>query len=85
MPTDPASEFRYFLVGERPVRLVPRPDGGLGVEAIDWQSGEMVRATEYLTRVLHGDPEVDEIDREQFERAVADIRARGRSWRPDRG
>jgi hypothetical protein len=67
---------RYFLVGARPVRLVPRPDGGLGVEAIDWQTGEMVRATQYLSRVIHGGDEVDEATQEEFDRAVAEIRAR---------
>lgn len=73
-PTEPAT--RYFIVGARPVRLVPRPDGGLGVEAIDWQTGEMVRATQYLSRVIHGDNEVDEVSAEEFDRAVAEIRER---------
>jgi uncharacterized protein (TIGR02996 family) len=67
---------RYFIVGARPVRLVPRPDGGLGVEAIDWQTGEMVRATQYLSRVIHGDNEVDEVDELEWHRAVAEIRER---------
>ncbi len=73
-PTETAT--RYFIVGARPVRLVPRPDGGLGVEAIDWQTGEMVRATQYLSRVIHGDNEVDEVTAEEFDRAVAEIRER---------
>jgi uncharacterized protein (TIGR02996 family) len=67
---------RYFIVGARPVRLVPRPDGGLGVEAIDWETGEMVRATQYLSRVIHGDNEVDEVSEIEWHRAVAEIRER---------
>ncbi|MBE7451163.1 MAG: hypothetical protein HS111_20385 [Kofleriaceae bacterium] len=75
-PDEELPPARYFIVGARPVRLVPRADGGLGVEAIDWGTGEMVRATQYLTRVLTGDGEVDEVDEAEFERAVAEIRAR---------
>jgi hypothetical protein len=75
--TTPAETVtRYFIVGARPVRLVPRPDGGLGVEAIDWETGEMVRATQYLSRVIHGDTEVDEVSEIEWHRAVAEIRER---------
>ncbi len=75
-PPPVAPVTRHFIVGARPVRLVPRDDGGLGVEAIDWQTGEMVRATQYLSRVLAGDGEVDEVTPEVFDLAVAEIRAR---------
>jgi hypothetical protein len=67
---------KHFIVGARPVRLVCHADGGLAVEAIDWKTGEMIRATEYLTRITGGDVEVDEVSAEEFERAVAEIRAR---------
>jgi hypothetical protein len=58
------------------VRLVPKSDGGLRVEAIDWETGKMVSAVEYLTRVIRGDGEVDEVTEEDFDRAVAEIKAR---------
>lgn len=67
---------RFYIVGARPVRLVPTDDGGLDVEALDWQTGEFVRAMNYLSRVLIGDGEVDEVIPEQFDREVAEIRAR---------
>lgn len=67
---------RHFIVGIRPVRLVPRDDGGLGVEAIDWKTGEFIRATEYLSRVISGDGEVEEVSADEFDRAVAEIRAK---------
>jgi len=76
MPSQPG-ETLHVLVGARPVRLVCTADGGLDVEAIDWRTGEMVRAIHYLTRITldHG-ADVEEVDAEQFERTVRAIRAR---------
>lgn len=68
---------RYFIVGDRPVKAVPTADGGMDLLAFDWDSGELIREMGYLTRVmLPGDPEVDEVSREQFERKLAELKAR---------
>ena len=67
---------RYFIVGARPVRLVPQADGGLDVEAIDWTTGEFRRDLSYLSRVLGHDTDVDEVTEDEFERHVALIRGR---------
>lgn len=45
----------------------------MAVEAIDWKTGEMIRATEYLSRILGGDIEVDEVSADEFARAVTEI------------
>jgi hypothetical protein len=71
-----ATPSRYFIVGARPVRLVPTADGGLDVQVIDWASGTFVRDMSYLSRVYLGDGEVDEVPAADFERAVAAIRAK---------
>jgi len=71
-----ATPSRYFIVGARPVRLVPTDDGGLDVQVIDWATGAFVRDMSYLSRVYIGDGEVDEVSAADFDRAVAAIRAR---------
>lgn len=71
---------RYFIVGERPVKFVSTPDGGMDVLALDWKTGEFVREMRYLARCTHGDPEVDEVEQAAFDekvaREVAEIRAK---------
>ena len=67
---------RYFIVGARPVRLVPTEEGGLDVQVIDWATGAFVRDMSYLSRVHSGNVEVDEVTAADFTRAVAAIRAK---------
>jgi len=71
-----ATPSRYFIVGARPVRLVPTDNGGLDVQVIDWATGAFVRDMSYLSRVYFGDAEVDEVSAADFDGAVAAIRAR---------
>lgn len=66
---------RYFVVGMRPVKFVSTPDGGMDVLALDWKTGEFVRQMQYLTRCMHGDPEVDEIEQADFDAQVEKLRA----------
>lgn len=68
---------RYFLVGDRPVKAVATPEGGLDLLAWEWKTGAFVREMWYLTRVMMGtDPEVDEIDAAAFDAQCARLRAR---------
>jgi hypothetical protein len=70
----------FFVVGTRPVKAVPTPDGGMDVLAFDWQTGELVREMGYLERLLCGAGELDVVDEAEFERRVAELRSRrGRS------
>lgn len=67
---------RYCIVGARPVRARSTPDGGMTVEALDWKTGELVRALEYLERIIQGDGDLDYVTEAEFDAAVAAIRAR---------
>ncbi|MBI5497835.1 MAG: hypothetical protein HY904_22700 [Deltaproteobacteria bacterium] len=74
-PRVPSLAGRYFVVGDRPVRTVATPGGGMDVEALDWATGEFVRAMQYLTRVSFPDGEVDEVDAAEFNTRVQRVRA----------
>jgi len=74
---------RYVIVGARPVRLLPTPDGSMLVEAFNWGTGEFETDWQYLTRALLPDDEVDVVDAATFDRYVADLRQRIRSPKPD--
>jgi hypothetical protein len=65
---------RYFIVGIRPVRLRVHEEG-MACEALDWNTGELVRDGSYLSRVIAGHGEVEEVSLEAFEQAVAERRA----------
>ncbi len=70
--------IEYFIVGIRPVKSVPTPEGGLGIYAYDWKTGQFVLAMEYLTRIFQGYGEIEQVSEEEFDRAVAALRARPR-------
>jgi hypothetical protein len=65
---------RYFIVGARPVAIVPTAEGGLDCLALDWQSGGMTRNLTYVSRCIgpHPDVEVDEVDEAAFRAALAE-------------
>ncbi|HKE14853.1 MAG TPA: hypothetical protein VKB80_08325 [Kofleriaceae bacterium] len=65
---------RYFVVGRRPVRLREQ-DGGLACEVFDWNTGDFVIDNTYLSVVISGYGEVDEVTREDFDAAVERLRA----------
>jgi hypothetical protein len=66
----------YYVVGARPVKTVPTPDGGMDVLAYDWNTGEFRRDMSYLTRITLPDAEVDALTEAEFERRVAELRAK---------
>lgn len=72
---------RYFVVGMRPVKFVSTSDGGMDVLALDWSSGEFVRQMQYLTRCMHGDAEVDEVEEADFNAQVEKLREEIRAGR----
>ena len=65
---------RYFIVGIRPVRLRALPDGGLACESFDWSTGQFTLDNGYLTKVVSGYGEVDEVSESEFEAAVKRLR-----------
>lgn len=68
----------YFIVGDRPVRFLPTPEGGLDIEALNWQTGAFERDMSYLTRCLGPSPseEADQVDEATFWRQVEAMRTR---------
>ncbi|MBI5610531.1 MAG: hypothetical protein HY902_16765 [Deltaproteobacteria bacterium] len=66
---------RYFLVGDRPVRFVATPGGGMDVQAFDWATGHFARDMGYLTRCCQGGGEIDEVEATEFDQRVARLRA----------
>jgi hypothetical protein len=64
---------RYFIVGIRPVRLRDH-DGGLACEAFDWKTGGFAIDNSYLSKVISGDGEVEEVSATQFAEAVQRLR-----------
>jgi hypothetical protein len=68
----------YCIVGARPVKVVPRPDGGFEILMYDWDAGGFITGARYLERVLFpaGDPEIDYVDADEFERRLVELRER---------
>jgi hypothetical protein len=64
----------YYLVGDRPVMMVPTPEGGLDVLAYQWKSGDFQREMSYLSRVTGTDVEVDVVTEDEFQERVARLR-----------
>lgn len=69
---------RYFRVGERPVKFVATESGGMDVLAWDWQKKEFVREMKYLSRCFEGDPEVDDMEEDEFLELVKTLRNESR-------
>ncbi len=68
---------QYYVFGLRPVKIVGTEDGGMGVFAYNWQTGEFeVAPPDYLVRALTGEGDVDKITEAQFEQHVKNLRAK---------
>jgi hypothetical protein len=61
---------RHFIVGIRPVRLRGVEGGGLACEAFDWATGGFDLDNSYLSKVISGYGEVDEVSAQEFDAAV---------------
>ncbi|HVF03478.1 MAG TPA: hypothetical protein VNA20_01440 [Frankiaceae bacterium] len=68
---------RYYAVNDRPVALVPTPDGGLDALVYDFASGELVPDRSYFFKVVDTGigKDVDALTREEFDARVAALRA----------
>jgi hypothetical protein len=67
---------QYYVFGRRPVKIVETQDGGMGVFAFNWRTGEFeVAPAGYLVRALAGGGDADRLTGEQFERHVKNLRA----------
>ncbi len=68
---------RFYLFGDRPVKIIRTEDGGADTLAYNWETGEFERApTDYLPRALFGSrPDDERVSEEVFERQVKKLRA----------
>jgi len=68
---------RYFVYGERPVKMVRTADGGLDVLAYEWETGEFVRDLDYYTDIYYStDDDARRVSEDEFNRYVAELRER---------
>ena len=71
-----ADSIDYYIVGLRPVKLVPTADGGLAVVKMDWETGVFEYGMEYLARAMSSDPDVDHVSEHEFIQHVEALRSR---------
>lgn len=69
------SGTKHYLAGERPIRLITTPDGGLDCEVYDWQTGALTRDMSYLLRCMNED-DADRVSEAEFDAKVAEHRAK---------
>ncbi|MBA3394504.1 MAG: hypothetical protein H0T89_17800 [Deltaproteobacteria bacterium] len=66
---------RYYAVNDRPVKIVPLPDGSSDCLVFDFATGGFVVDRDYFTHVTPGSgKDVDALDEAQFARIVAQRR-----------
>jgi hypothetical protein len=66
---------KYYIVGLSPVKVVETEDGGVGIYALNWKTGEFVLDMRYLAEIERIDSDdVEEISEEEFERKVEEFR-----------
>jgi hypothetical protein len=62
---------RYYLVNDRPVAVVPTPDGGEDCVVFDFATGELVPDRSYFEYLIPGSgKDVDAVTEAEFEARV---------------
>lgn len=65
----------YCIVGDRPVKAISTPTGGMDVLAFNWKTGEFQRAIEYThTLVAPTDEDAEFVDEKTFNLRVAELK-----------
>lgn len=64
----------YCVVGARPVRALATEDGGMTIEAFNWDTGGFDTDMSYLTQIMMGGAEVDVMDASAFEAYTKKLR-----------
>lgn len=65
----------YYIVGERPVKVVETENGGLTCFAYNWETGEFERSMDYMLKVRTMEGEVSAVSEEKFNQHVENLRA----------
>jgi hypothetical protein len=63
----------YFIVGRRPIKLIKTEEGGMDVLAYSWETGEFQREMGYLTTVLMGEGDVDQVSEQEFSQFLMEL------------
>ena len=64
----------YFIVGIRPVKLIVTDDRSLDVQAYNWETQAFDRAPEYLHRVLLGTDDECQVEPDDFEQQLVQLK-----------
>ncbi len=64
----------YFVINDRPVKVVATPDGGMDVLLLNLTTGRLERNMAYLSRCFQPGQDVVRISEEEFNRRVKAIR-----------
>lgn len=65
----------YCIVGARPVKVLSTPDGGLGVYAFSWETGDFEINMHYLGRIYFDtQDDFEELSEKKFEDYVLNLR-----------
>jgi hypothetical protein len=62
----------YCIVGRRPVKAVPTDEGGMDIQAYNWDTGEFERDMSYLMSITFGD--ADHVSEAEFLSCVEALR-----------
>jgi len=65
---------RFYIVGDRPVKYIIDPDGGAGIYAFDWKTGDFTLAMFYLSRFRGSMDDVESVTEKEFEEYVMKLR-----------
>jgi hypothetical protein len=66
----------YYIVVERAIKLVPTEDGGMTVLKYNFETGRFDYGMEYLSRVMFGKDDVENVSEDEFVQHVEKLRGR---------
>lgn len=65
----------YAIVGDRPVKAIATPEGGMDVLSFNWEIGEFERDIKYTTTLVSPmDEDVEFVDEETFNQKVEELK-----------
>ncbi|GET35957.1 hypothetical protein [Microseira wollei] len=64
----------YYIVVERPIKVVSTKDGGMTVLKYNFETGGFDYGMEYLSRVMFGKDDVEKVSEEEFVQHVEKLR-----------
>jgi hypothetical protein len=65
----------YCIIGNRPVKAISTEDGGMDILAYNWNTGELERDMSYLTRIVMGDHEINQVSKQYFDQHIVNLKS----------